>query len=126
VTPTELLKALGDETRLRVACLLAAGELCVCDLEHCIGVSQSNLSRHLAKLRGAGLVASRKRAQWVYYRLAEECISGYPELFSLLCRLADERMPFKRDRVRLTARLREKNHCAVSRNHGTSTKRRNA
>lgn len=126
MSPVEILKALGDETRLRAACLLTAGELCVCDLEHCIGVSQSNLSRHLAKLRGAGLLVSRKRAQWVYYRLAEECITGHPELFTLLRRLSEERMPFKQDHLTLAARLREKGTCSVSRKHPASNNRRNA
>jgi ArsR family transcriptional regulator len=64
-------KALGDTTRLRIVHLLAhRGELCVCDVEAILGVSQSKASRHLAYLRHAGLVEDRRHGTWVYYRLA--------------------------------------------------------
>lgn len=122
--PTEILKALGDETRLRAACLLTSGELCVCDIESCIGASQSNLSRHLARLRGSGLIASRKRAQWVYYRLADSFTTDYPEIFAMLSRLPDETAPFKLDRLKLLARRREKNNCTDLKPRKSPVKRR--
>ena len=50
---TRLLKALGDETRLRMVALLAHGELCVCHLESALELSQPTASRHLAVLRAA-------------------------------------------------------------------------
>ncbi len=112
MSPTEILKALGDETRLRAACLLTIGELCVCDIEGCLGTSQSNLSRHLAKLKNSGLIASRKRAQWVYYRLAEGIAAEYPEILAILRRLSDEGTPFKQDRLSLFSRRRKKDNCA--------------
>lgn len=64
------LKALGDGTRLRMIALLAHGELCVCHLESALGLTQSNTSRHLAVLRAAGLVETRRQGGWVFYRLA--------------------------------------------------------
>ncbi|MCU0843848.1 MAG: metalloregulator ArsR/SmtB family transcription factor [Spirochaetes bacterium] len=114
MSPAEILKALGDETRLRAACLLTTGELCVCDIESCLGTSQSNLSRHLAKLKNSGLIASRKRAQWVYYRLADGITAEYPEILAILRRLSDGRTPFKHDHAKLLARRREKNNCIVT------------
>ena len=66
---SRLFKALGDETRLRIFALLSHGELCVCHLEAALGLSQPNVSRHLAILRTAGIVDDRREGNWVYYRL---------------------------------------------------------
>ena len=66
-----VLKALADATRLRILGLLAAGEVCVCDLHDSLRLPQSKVSRHLAYLRRADLVTTRRKGQWVYYRLAD-------------------------------------------------------
>ena len=67
-----LLKALSNEHRLLVLCHLAAeGELPVGALVERLGLSQSALSQHLAKLRGEGLVVFRREAQTLYYRVAD-------------------------------------------------------
>lgn len=63
----DLFKALADTNRLRILSLLDQGPLCVCDLESVLGLQQSNLSRHLAKLKQAGLVTSRKKGLFIYY-----------------------------------------------------------
>jgi len=66
-----LLRALGDETRLRIFALLTKTELCVCEIEDMLDLSQSLVSNHLAVLRRAGLVESRRDAEdarWVFYR----------------------------------------------------------
>ena len=69
---TRQLKALGDETRLRMVALLAHGELCVCHLESGLELPQPTVSRHLGILRMAGLVEARRNGTWVFYRLAEQ------------------------------------------------------
>jgi ArsR family transcriptional regulator len=66
-----LFKALADRTRLRILALLARGEVCVCEIHEALQVPQPTASRHLAYLRKAGLVATRRRGLWVHYRLAE-------------------------------------------------------
>ena len=67
-----VLKLLGHEGRLRVLCYLAeAGEVSAGELAGRIGLSQSALSQHLALLRVEGLVATRKKSQSVFYRIAE-------------------------------------------------------
>ena len=66
-----VLKALADATRLRLLGLLIAGEVCVCDLHDSLRLPQSKVSRHLAYLRKAGLVDTRREGLWVYYRLAD-------------------------------------------------------
>ncbi|MBU2700389.1 ArsR family transcriptional regulator [Sporomusaceae bacterium BoRhaA] len=79
----EILKALSDENRLRILNLLNHGELCVCDIERITQLSQSNLSKHLNKLRMTGLIKAKKRAQWVFYSLNEDCFLQYSFLKAL-------------------------------------------
>ena len=67
-----MFRAFSDRTRLRILNLLKSGEICVCDLVRVIGVPQPKVSRHLAYLRKAGLVSSRKEGLWMYYELARE------------------------------------------------------
>ena len=64
-----LLKALANPQRLRLLCLLVGGELSVGELNRSVDLSQSALSQHLARLRSDGLVATRREAQTLYYRL---------------------------------------------------------
>lgn len=66
----DALKALSDETRLRILNLLYEKELCVCDIMETLQISQAKASRHLIYLKNADLVKDRKHAQWVYYSLA--------------------------------------------------------
>jgi ArsR family transcriptional regulator len=66
-----LFKALADETRLRILGLLLTGEVCVCHIHESLRISQPKASRHLAYLRRAGLVETRRDGLWIHYRLAE-------------------------------------------------------
>lgn len=81
-----LLKVMANESRLLALChLSASGELSAGQLTDRIGLSQSALSQHLAQLREEGLVAIRKQAQTVYYRLCdprtEQLLALLHELF---------------------------------------------
>ncbi len=67
-----MLKAVADETRLRILVSLAATELCVCDLAALTEVSESAVSHQMRYLRDASLVLSDKRGRVVYYRLADD------------------------------------------------------
>jgi ArsR family transcriptional regulator len=67
----ELFRAFSDRTRLRILNLLRDGELCVGDLVELLGVPQPTASRHLAQLREAGLVRTRRSGLWCFYSLAE-------------------------------------------------------
>src|SRR5215470_1836337 len=66
-----LFKALADATRLRILGLLLTGEVCVCHIHESLRVPQPKASRHLAYLRRAGLVETRREGLWVHYRMAE-------------------------------------------------------
>ena len=65
-----LMKALGNESRLMILCLLTEGEHSVSDLNDIIPLSQSALSQQLARLRQQGLVDTRRESQTIYYKLA--------------------------------------------------------
>lgn len=65
-----VFKALADRTRLRILGLLLTGEVCVCDIYESLKIPQPKASRHLAYLKRAGLVETRRQGLWVYYRLA--------------------------------------------------------
>ncbi|WP_346353310.1 metalloregulator ArsR/SmtB family transcription factor [Azotosporobacter soli] len=81
---TKIMKALSDETRLSIVNLLRVESLCVCEIEAVLQNSQSNVSRHLAKLREAEIIISDKRAQWVYYEINQELLAAQPFLKTLV------------------------------------------
>src|SRR2546425_6845029 len=66
-----LFKALADATRLRILGLLLTGEVCVCHIHESLRIPQSKASRHLAYLRRAGLVETRRDGLWIHYRIAD-------------------------------------------------------
>jgi ArsR family transcriptional regulator len=68
-----ILKALADPVRLRLFHLLSLGdELCVCHLTEALELPQSTISRHLAVLRHAGLVETRRDGKWIHYRMTTD------------------------------------------------------
>ena len=80
-----LLRLLGNEKRLMVLCQLADGELSVGEIQTRIGLSQSALSQHLARLREDGVLATRREGQTIFYRIndpaALRVIQTLAELF---------------------------------------------
>ena len=68
--PEGLFRALADETRLRILHLIGEQEVCVCYFVEALDVGQPKISRHLAYLRKAGLVETRRDGKWIHYRLA--------------------------------------------------------
>ena len=89
-----LFKGFADPTRLRVLNVLAAGELCVCDIVELLALPQPTVSRHLAYQRRSGLVDATREWKFAHYRLAEpanavhrnlincvrSCFTGVPAL----------------------------------------------
>lgn len=64
-----LFMALADKTRLRLLNLMREDEICVCFFTEVLGESQPKISRHLAYLRNAGLVSSRREGKWMHYSI---------------------------------------------------------
>jgi DNA-binding transcriptional ArsR family regulator len=83
----DFLKSMANESRLIVLCELVKGERTVGRLEKVSGLSQSALSQHLAKLREAKLVATRREAQTIHYSLADNGVKKLVAvLYELYCR----------------------------------------
>ncbi|SCJ44653.1 Arsenical resistance operon repressor [uncultured Clostridium sp.] len=80
----QILKALGDETRIRIINILRNGPLCVCEIESILEITQSNASRHLNKLMSANLVTYYKEAKYVYYKLNENILNEYSFIKNIL------------------------------------------
>jgi ArsR family transcriptional regulator len=66
-----LFRALADRTRLRLINLMSEGEVCVCFFVEILGTNQPKISRHLAYLRRAGIVAARREGKWMHYRIIQ-------------------------------------------------------
>ena len=74
----KIVKAMAHPARLFIVDELSKnGERCVCELTEMVGTDMSTVSRHLAVLKGAGLVADEKRGQMVYYRLRVKCVLNF-------------------------------------------------
>ena len=72
----QLLKLLANETRLLILCRLAAErEMSVSRIADAVALGQSALSQHLARMREEGLVATRREAQTIYYRIADKNVA---------------------------------------------------
>lgn len=65
----DTLKALADPTRLRVIALLNIRDCCVCELVPLFGISQPAVSKHMSRLKTAGLVKETRKGMWVFYSL---------------------------------------------------------
>ncbi|MBJ8055481.1 winged helix-turn-helix transcriptional regulator [Bacillus cereus] len=76
---SQLLKLLGDKTRLTIVAILKKRECCVCELLEVFDMSQPSISQHLRKLKDLGLVKEERRGQWIYYSLNQES-----DLYTLL------------------------------------------
>ena len=80
----DIFKALSEESRLRIIALLIDREMCVCEIELCLGLTQSNASRHLTLLKKCGILESYKNAQWSYYSISKSFKSEHGDLWNYL------------------------------------------
>jgi len=98
---SQVFRALGDETRLRIVALLSHGELCVCHLEKALSLSQPNASRQLGILKNAGIVDSRRDGTWVYYRLDKQTHEAVEAQLRALVKAFGAEDALKADHARL-------------------------
>jgi ArsR family transcriptional regulator, arsenate/arsenite/antimonite-responsive transcriptional repressor len=98
---SQLFRALGDETRLRILALLSHGELCVCHLEKALDLSQPNVSRQLGVLRAAGVVDARRDGTWVYYSISEQSHAMVESQLETLTKAFGAERALKADHARL-------------------------
>src|SRR5215213_3719120 len=96
-----LFKALADRTRLRLLNLMSAGEVCVCFLVEVLGASQPKISRHLAYLRRAGVVAARREGKWMHYRVNTPDDPHAARIFAEVMAWLGEEQGMRKDRARM-------------------------
>lgn len=80
----ELFKALSEKVRLRILSILLEQEMCVCEIECILNLTQSNASRHLSVLRKSGILESYRKAQWTYYRVNRQFTKEHELLWEYL------------------------------------------
>jgi ArsR family transcriptional regulator len=97
----QLFRALADPTRLRLVNLMSEQEICVCYFIEVIGAPQPKISRHLAYLRRAGLVAARRQGKWMHYRLIVPDDSHTASILKVTLTALKENSEMQRDRERL-------------------------
>ncbi len=97
-----IVRALGDENRVRALLALRNRELCVCQLIEFLGLAPSTASKHMSILKQARLVDTRKSGRWVFYRLAgNEAPPEVQEAIAWLCKSLSGDTSVRRDERRL-------------------------
>lgn len=96
-----LFSALSDRTRLRLLNLMDGREVCVCYFVEILGQSQPKVSRHLAYLRRAGVVAARREGKWMHYRIVMPAQAGAARILRETLAVLREEKAMQADRTRL-------------------------
>ena len=94
--------ALADRTRLRLLNLMDGKEVCVCYFVEILGQSQPKISRHLAYLRRAGVVAARREGKWMHYKIAAPSHLGAARILREALAVLREEKGMQADLARLT------------------------
>ena len=97
-----LFAALSDRTRLRLLNLMDGQEVCVCYFVEILGQSQPKISRHLAYLRRAGVVASRREGKWMHYKIVVPSHPGAARILREALAVLKEEKAMQADRARLS------------------------
>ncbi len=95
-------QALGDNTRLRLLNLMGSQEVCVCYFVEILGQAQPKISRHLAYLRSAGIVAARREGTWMHYRIVFPAHPGAAKVLRQTLDWLHEDRAMQTDRSRLS------------------------
>ncbi|MEO8735247.1 MAG: metalloregulator ArsR/SmtB family transcription factor [Edaphobacter sp.] len=95
-------QALGDNTRLRLLNLMGEQEICVCYFVEILGSPQPKISRHLAYLRSAGIVAARREGKWMHYRIVMPPHIGASQILRQTLDWLKEDKAMQTDRARLS------------------------
>lgn len=96
-----VFEALADPTRLRLLNLMRDGEVCVCFFVEILGEGQSKVSRHLAYLRRAGIVTTRRDGKWMHYSIAQPKDESLRRVLDDTLRWMEDEPTMKRDKSRL-------------------------
>jgi ArsR family transcriptional regulator len=112
----KLFSALSEESRLRILSVLMEQEMCVCEIEVCLKMTQSNASRHLTELKKCGILESYKEAQWAYYRISDHFKQENKNLWEYLQIQLKQLKTYQEDYIQYE-KCKENDICAHIRNN---------
>ena len=113
IEPTDLFTAISHPTRLRcLLLLLRFEELCVCEFTGALGAAQPHVSRHLAQLRAAQLVADRRDGLWIHYRVHPGLADWAWVVLRATAAETESQSPYQEDAMRVAAQRGSGPHCA--------------
>lgn len=101
-----VLRALGDENRLRIVMMLMKRPMCVCEINSILDIALSTISAHLKTLKNAGVVDDKKEGRWITYSISEE-FAFVPELLALSDMYIRENDTVRKDRAQMDEITRE-------------------
>ena len=108
IKPESLFNILSDSTRLRALMLIESeGEACVCELTFALNESQPKISRHLALMRDAGIVQSRREGTWMHYQIEPTLPEWGWQIIAETHDRLHELKPYEKDRQKL-ARMKDR------------------
>ncbi len=108
---TDIFKMLTDETRIRILNVLRENQLCVCEVQAVLAISQTNASKHLNKLKAAGLITDEKKSQWAYYYLNESFWTKNKYLYEYLKEQWETKDCYLTDKENLKEYIRKNIDC---------------
>lgn len=109
---SNLMKMLSDRTRLRIINVLSQKHRCVCELVRILNLPQPSISRHLAKMRLAGLLRTSRKDAFVIYSINSSIMKKYPFLQSLIFETLHREFPDDMERAQKINVLNKR--CVVS------------
>ncbi len=112
-----LFKTLGDLNRLRIVNLLRHKKLCVCEIEVILNTTQSNVSRHLSRLRTEKIISFEKHAQWIYYSIDQNFLDVNGLLYQYLEHRMNLEPIYREDLKRLQDYVRSGESCETLKNN---------
>jgi len=111
----EIVKAVSDETRLRILNLLILSEesICVCEIVDSLQVNQYNISRHLKLLKNTGLINEKKEGRWKYFSLTQDRDLFITNLFQAISSISQQTLLEDYERFRKRLEIRVKRKCVL-------------
>ena len=104
----KVMKALSDETRLRILNVLLERECCVCEVMQALDISQTRASRNLGILQNAGFLKARRDGAWMHYSVDSQSANPYPTSLAKLLKdflVSNEVLAKDRERLKKTVRI---------------------
>ncbi len=107
----KIFHALSDEARLKIIKILCEGELCVCEIVSALNMVQPKVSFHLGVLKNAGLVKTRKKGKWIFYKLNDADLFNRFIILSVIEKISEEDIKNEIERLRKFKKNQNNRYC---------------